>query len=230
MEAAASRFRRSAVFRRLDSGGRRGAADVLPYPALAGLPAIAVWWPRGSAANRGWACAPGAADNTAWRSRYLLTLCVLPAGGRAGHPGRDRRLRVSHARAGAALELFHRLESPRQATNAQIWWALSRDCRSAGALRRFTRAPVFSLMFAAMTAMLCLATLLRVGVARLPGPRPRPLLLRSAALRRALHGRRIRLGATSDPDDSRYFYPFAVVFTWPRSAAWQLSTNRSRTG
>ena len=62
------------------------------------------------------------------------------------------------------LELFHRLEFARQATNAQLWWALLAGLPVCWWLRRFTRAPVFSLMFAAMSALLCLATLLRLGM------------------------------------------------------------------
>ncbi len=81
-------------------------------------------------------------------------------------------------------------------------------------MRRFTGAPVFSLGVAVSTAMLSMATLLRMGMIGWlehdPGRFyfhliPCAVLFMAAAF--ALERRGLR-------DDSRYFYPFAVAFTW----------------
>ena len=91
---------------------------------------------------------------------------LLPGGAdrRAGHRAGSRTLHRADTRARSSLELFHRLEFAKQATNAQLWWALLAALPVCWWLRRFTRAPVFSLMFATYAALLCLATLLRMGM------------------------------------------------------------------
>jgi len=118
------------------------------------------------------------------------------------------------AEAARKLELFVRFEFPKQASNAQIWWALLAGLPGAWMLRRHTRAPVFSLLFATIAALLSLATLLRMGMLdwldRDPG-RFYFGLLPCAALFMAAGFVFERLRR---PDDSRYFYPFAVAFTW----------------
>ena len=89
-------------------------------------------------------------------------------------------------------------------------------------MRRFTRAPVFSLMLAALAALLSLATLLRMGMLEWldndPGRFyfhliPCAVLFMAAGF--ALERRRLT-------DDSRYFYPFAVAFTWAASGVAAL--------
>ena len=98
-------------------------------------------------------------------------------------------------------------------TNAQLWWSLLLSLPVYYWLRRFTRASVFALVFAVMAALWCLACLLRMGmldwIDKDPG-RPYFYLLPCAALffAIALALERLRL-----PNDSRYFYPIAVVFT-----------------
>ncbi|MGB7760640.1 MAG: serine/threonine-protein kinase [Bryobacteraceae bacterium] len=117
-------------------------------------------------------------------------------------------------RGSANLELFHRLGVDKQATNAQLWWALAAGLPVCWWLRRFTRAPVFSLMFSSMGALLCLATLLRMGLLDWVDNDPGRVyfhLIPCAALFMAAGFGLERLGR---PDDSRYFYPFAVAFTW----------------
>ena len=102
----------------------------------------------------------------------------------------------------------------KQATNAQLWWALAAGLPVCWWLRRFTRAPVFSLMFSSMAALLCLATLLRMGLLDWLDNDPGRFyfhLIPCAALFMAAGFGLERLGR---PDDSRYFYPFAVAFTW----------------
>src|ERR1019366_4273254 len=112
------------------------------------------------------------------------------------------------------LELFHRLQFAKQATNAQLWWSLLAGLPVCWWLRRFTRAPVFSLMFATMAAMLCIATLLRMGLLDWLDNDPGRFyfhLLPCAVLFLAAGAGFERRGMTGD---SRYFYPFAVFFTW----------------
>lgn len=182
------------------------------YPAMAGAPAVAVGWL--AAAPMAWV------GVRTWRRGYhrvaigyLLTLCVvLPVAAlitfeEAGAFG-------SVGPGGAALELFHRLGVEKQATNAQLWWALAAGLPVCWWLRRFTRAPVFSLVFSSTTALWCLATLLRMGLLDWLDNDPGRLyfhLLPCAALFMAAGFGLERLGLTGD---SRYFYPFAVAFTW----------------
>ena len=81
-------------------------------------------------------------------------------------------------------------------------------------LRRFTRTPVFSLVFSSIGALWCLTTLLRMGLLDWLDNDPGRFyfhLLPRAALFMAAGFRLERLGLS---DDSRYFYPFAAAFTW----------------
>jgi len=111
------------------------------------------------------------------------------------------------------LELFSNFESFKMTTNAQLWWAILLSLPAYYWLRRFTRASVFSLVFAVMAGLWCLACLLRLGmldwIDKDPG-RPYFYLLPCAALffAIALALERLRLA-----NDSRYFYPIAVAFT-----------------
>ncbi|HLY15583.1 MAG TPA: serine/threonine-protein kinase [Bryobacteraceae bacterium] len=112
------------------------------------------------------------------------------------------------------LELFSKFDTFKMTTNAQLWWSLLLSLPAYFALRRFTRASVFSLVLAMMAALWCLACLLRMGMIGWidsdPG-RPYFYLLPCAALFFAvaalLESRRLA-------SDSRYFYPVAVLFTW----------------
>ncbi len=97
-------------------------------------------------------------------------------------------------RGSANLELFHRLGVDKQATNAQLWWALAAGLPVCWWLRRFTRAPVFSLMFSSMGALLCLATLLRMGLLDWVDNDPGRVLLPPDPVRGVVHGRRVRPG------------------------------------
>jgi serine/threonine protein kinase len=111
------------------------------------------------------------------------------------------------------LELFSKLPAFKRTTNAQLWWAILFSLPAYYWLRRFTRASVFSLVFAVMAALVALTTLLRLGMLEWiendPG-RPYFYLIPCALLFLALGMALERLRATSD---SRYFYPIAVVFT-----------------
>lgn len=182
------------------------------YPALAGPPAVLIAW--AAAAPMAWI---GIGN---WRRQhyriaiaYMLAFClvapvaVLVTVEEAG-------LFSGLTQGQSHLELSYRLKLAKEATNAQLWWSLLAGLPVCWWMRRFTRAPAFSLMLAVMAAMLSLATLLRMGMLDWldndPGRLyfhliPCALLFMAAGF--ALERRRLN-------DDSRYFYPFAVVFTW----------------
>jgi serine/threonine-protein kinase len=181
------------------------------FPKLAGAPAVLVAWA---------ATVPTAWMGVrTWRSgyyrvaiAYLLAFCLV-APVAALVTLEEAHLAIGLTQGQMRLELFHRLEFAKQATNAQLWWSLLAGLPVCWWLRRFTRAPVFSLMFAAMSALLCLATLLRLGVLDcLDRDSGRFYLdLIPCAILFMTAGfifERLRM-----PDDSRYFYPFAVAFT-----------------
>ena len=181
------------------------------FPRLAGVPLVLVAWAATAPAawmgvrtwNRGYYRVAIA---------YLLVFClVVPVA--ALVTLEEARWFTALTQGQLRLELFHRLEFAKQATNAQVWWSLAAGLPVCWWLRRFTRAPVFSLMYAAMAALLCLATLLRMGVLdcldRDPGRFYFDLIPCAALFMAAgFLFERLRM-----PDDSRYFYPFAVVFT-----------------
>jgi hypothetical protein len=182
-----------------------------PFPKLAGALAMAVAWA---------ATLPTAWIGVrTWRSgyyrvaiAYLLAFCLLaPVATLVTLEEAHVAAALTHGQLN--LELFHRLEFAKEATNAQLWWALLAGLPVCWWLRRFTRAPVFSLMFAATSALLCLATLLRMGVLECldrDSGRFYLDLIPCAVLFMAAGFvfERLRM-----PDDSRYFYPFAVGFT-----------------
>jgi serine/threonine protein kinase len=112
------------------------------------------------------------------------------------------------------FEFFTKLDALKHITNSQFWWAILMALPAYYALRRFTRASVFSLMLAIMSALLCLNTLLRMGMLEWLDQDPGrfyfhliPFALLFLAAGYALE----RLGASAD---SRYFYPIAVAFTF----------------
>jgi hypothetical protein len=182
-----------------------------PFPKLAGALAIAVAWA---------ATLPTAWIGVrTWRTgyyrvaiAYLLAFCLL-APVATLVTLEEAHVATALTQGRVNLELFHRLEFAKEATNAQLWWALLAGLPVCWWLRHFTRAPVFSLMFAATSALLCLATLLRMGVLECldrDSGRFYLDLIPCAVLFMAAGFvfERLRM-----PDDSRYFYPFAVGFT-----------------
>ena len=182
------------------------------YPTLSGAPAVLTAW--AAAVPVGWI---GVRN---WRREYyrvsvayLLAFCMLaPLAVLV-------TLEEAHLFAGltlgqARLELSHRLQLAKEATNAQFWWAILTGVPVCAWLRRFTRAPVFSLGLAVALAMLSLATLLRMGMIGWLEDDPGrfyfhliPCAVLFTAAGFALERRGLR-------DDSRYFYPFGVAFTW----------------
>ena len=112
------------------------------------------------------------------------------------------------------LELFEKLGFAKTLTNAQIWWALLTAMPVSLWLRRFTRASVFTLAFAFTAALFALAGLLRMGAIEWLDKDPGRFylnLLPYAVLFMAAGFivERLRMN-----DDSRYLYPFAILFTW----------------
>ncbi len=108
------------------------------------------------------------------------------------------------------LEFFAQFKSFRQATNAQAWWSICLSLPAYFWLRRFTRSSVFSLVLAFMGVLLCLVTLLRMGLLQWSPGRTYLRLLPFAVMffLLAIGIERLRHAA-----DARYFYFFAVAFT-----------------
>jgi len=183
-----------------------------PYPGLAGAPAVLVAWAASTPAAwiglRDWR-----RGNYRVAIGYLLAFCLVAPVAMLVTL-QETRLFTGLTQDQLRLELFHRLDFAKQATNAQLWWSLAAALPVCWWLRRYTRAPVFSLMFAAMSAMLGLATMLRLGAVEWLDKDPGRFyfhLLPFAVLFMVtgFAFERLRL-----PEDSRYFYPFAVAFTW----------------
>ena len=182
------------------------------YPALDGAPAIAAAW--GAAIPSAWLGIRNWNRGNARVAIAFLLACCLVAPIAALATAQEAHVFTAVTHGQLRLELFHRLEFSKQATNAQLWWALLAALPVCWWLRRFTRAPVFSLMFATYAALLCFATLLRMGMLDWLDNDPGRFYfhLLPCALLFLIAGfafERARL-----PDDSRYFYPFAVAFTW----------------
>jgi hypothetical protein len=141
---------------------------------------------------------------------YLLAFCLLtPVAlqvamgeyhiGDAIIPGHEQR------------ELFEKSENLRGATNLQLWWSLLLSLPVYFWLRQFTRSHVFSLVLAVMAALLCLVTLLRMGVLEWDNPGRIYLYLIPWAVLFFAAG--FAVEHFHFPDDARYFYPVAAVFT-----------------
>lgn len=113
-----------------------------------------------------------------------------------------------------SLELFSNLPDFKQTTNAQLWWALLLSLPGYYWLRRFTRSSVFSLVFAVMGALLCLVTLLRMGMLERLDSDPGWVYLRLIPIALLFFASGFTIERLRWPADSRYFYPIAVLFTW----------------
>ena len=181
------------------------------YPALSGIPAVLLAW--AAAVPMAWL------GLRTWRQGnyrvaipFLIALCLLvPVALLVTLE--ESRLFTGLTQGQDRLELFHRLELAKQATNAQLWWSLAGGLPVCWWMRRVTRAPVFSLLFATMGALLCLTTLLRMGMLDWLDKDPGRFYfhLIPCALLFLIAG--IAFERLELTDDSRYLYPFAVLFT-----------------
>ena len=144
---------------------------------------------------------------------YLLAFCLLtPIASLV--TAEELGLFTTLTHGNLQLELFHRLGFAREATNAQFWWAIFAGLPVCWWMRRFTRAPAFSLFFAATAALLCLATLLRMGMLDWVDHDPGRFYLHLIPCAALFLAAGFLFERRDHPEDSRYFYPFAVAFTW----------------
>jgi serine/threonine-protein kinase len=97
-------------------------------------------------------------------------------------------------------------------TNAQVWWSIFLSLPAYLGLRRFTRSSVFSLVVAVALALLCLTTLLRMGLLDWINYSPEWFFLRLIPVAILFFITAIALEVLRFPADSRYFYPLAVFF------------------
>jgi serine/threonine protein kinase len=102
----------------------------------------------------------------------------------------------------------------KQTTNAQIWWAVCLSLPGYFWLRRFTRSSVFALVFSVMTAWLYIVTLFRLGLLEWFGSDPGWLYYRLLPAACLFFAAAIALERLQFTNDSRYFYPVAVFFTF----------------
>lgn len=112
------------------------------------------------------------------------------------------------------LELFYKFDAFKKTTNAQLWWALLLSLPAYVWLRRFTQSSVFSLVFAAIAALFSLATLLRLGMLEWLDKDPGKVYLYLIPISLAYFAGAIAIEYSDRSSDSRYFYPFAVTFTF----------------
>ena len=112
------------------------------------------------------------------------------------------------------LELFSKLPDFRRTSNAQLWWAILLSLPAYYWLRRFTGSTVFSLVIATFASLWCFASLLRLGAIEWLDKDPgRPYFyLIPCALGFLAAG--VLLERARRSGDSRYLYPFFVVFTY----------------
>jgi len=182
------------------------------YTALAGAPAVVIAW--AAAVPMAWV---GLRD---WKRgyyrvaiAYLLALCLV-APIAVLVTLEETRLFTGLTHGQRTLELFVRLELAKVATNTQLWWSILAALPLCWSLRRFTRAPVFSLTIAVFGAALCLATLLRMGMLEWIDKDPGRVYLDLIPYALAFMALGLTLERLRHADDARYFYPFGVAFTF----------------
>ncbi len=111
-------------------------------------------------------------------------------------------------------ELLANVPTPfRSVTNAQLWWAILLTLPVCAWLRRFTHSSVFSLMIAVMGVALSLATLLRLGWLEFAKDNPGWFYFRILPVAMIFFVAAFAVERLRFPNDSRYFYPIAVVLT-----------------
>ena len=112
-------------------------------------------------------------------------------------------------------ELLHSISgSFREITNLQLWWALALSMPVYVWLRRYTRSSVFSLVASVMGVLLCVVTLARMGLIDWLNHDHGKLYFRLIPIALVFLLCGYVLERLSLPNDSRYFYPVAVAFTF----------------
>lgn len=99
-------------------------------------------------------------------------------------------------------------------TNAQLWWGLALSLPVSLWLRRFTRSSAFTMVAAVELALLCGATLMRMGLLEWLEHDPGRVYLHLIPVALIFFGIAFLLERLRLPLDSRHFYPFAVGFTY----------------
>jgi len=102
----------------------------------------------------------------------------------------------------------------KQTTNAQLWWAEFFSLPAYFWLRRFTRSSVFGLVLSVSIAWLCIVTLLRLGLLEWVNSDPGWFYYRLIPIALLFFLTGIALEHLQLTNDSRYFYPVAVCFTF----------------
>jgi serine/threonine-protein kinase len=145
---------------------------------------------------------------------YLLTFCLLLPIALLVSMG-EFRVFPGLTRGREDLELFYKFDDTfKKTTNAQLWWALLLSLPAYVWLRRFTQSSVFSLVFATIAALLSLTTLLRLGLLEWIDKDPGRVYLYLIPISLAYFVGAIAIEYSDHTSDSRYFYPFAVTFTF----------------
>jgi len=144
---------------------------------------------------------------------YLLAFClVCPVALIIVMNRWDLLTGFSHGK--LSLEVIAQFSVTERPTNAQLWWAILLSLPVYVWLRRFTRASVFSLVFAVMAALLPLVTLLRAGAIEWFPDDARKFYLWLIPVALAYFAMAAIIELRRHPGDSRYFYPIAVLFTF----------------
>ncbi len=118
------------------------------------------------------------------------------------------------APAPVAGKQVHKVSLFKGTTNAQLWWALLLSLPAYFWLRRFTGASVFSLVFSVMSALLCIVTLLRMGMLEWLDLDPGRVYFRLIPFAILFFVLAAWVEQIPRPNDSRYFYPIAVLYSF----------------
>ena len=112
-------------------------------------------------------------------------------------------------------ELLHNISgSFKEITNLQLWWAIALAMPVYVWLRRYTRSSVFSLVASVMGVMLCVVTLARMGLIDWLNHEHSKLYFRLIPIAILFLACGYVLERLSLSNDSRYFYPVGVAFTF----------------
>jgi len=144
---------------------------------------------------------------------YLLAFCLLLPIALLVVMGR-LNLFTAPTHGDVGLEFFAKFESFKKTTNAQLWWSILLSLPAYYWLRRFTRASVFSLAFAVMSAVLVAVSLLRMGLLEWIDQDPGRVYLKLIPFALLFFLAGILIERLRHLADSRYFYSVAVLATF----------------